>query len=255
MIIHGLQKLTLLDYPEHLAAVLFTGSCNFRCPFCQNGSLVLNPAKEPVIPEDEIFSLLKKRRGILTGVCITGGEPTLHQDLPEFIKKIKELGYQVKLDTNGTNPSMVKQLYSDGLLDYVAMDIKTSRSNYALVSGCPGISMEKLQETIDFLMTSDLEYEFRTTVVKGLHTHTDFEDIGQWIAGARRYYLQSYQDSDRILQKEQQYTSDASHIPSMDSSRILFELTTFTPKEMKELLAVVLPAIPSAKLRGIDDEA
>lgn len=236
MLIHGLQKLTLLDYPEHLAAVCFTGSCNFRCPFCQNGSLVLNPSGEPVIPEEEIFSLLKKRSGILTGVCITGGEPTLHSDLPEFIKKIKELGYQVKLDTNGTNPAMIKHLYQKGLLDYVAMDIKASRSNYPLVSGCPNVPMEKLQESIDFLMNGSLEYEFRTTVVKGLHTPEDFSDISQWIAGAKHYYLQSYRDSDLILQKNQ------------------LAMSAFSEKEMKEFLALVLPSIPSAKLRGIDTE-
>lgn len=235
MLIHGLQKLTLLDYPEHLAAVLFTGSCNFRCPFCQNGSLVLTPQEEPVIPEEEILSLLKKRRGVLTGVCITGGEPTLHHDLPDLIAKIKSLGYQVKLDTNGTNPAMVKQLYQDGLLDYVAMDIKTSRANYPLVSGCSNIPMEKLQETIDFLMTSGIEYEFRTTVVKGLHTSGDFVDIGNWLSGAKRYFLQSYKDSEYILQKGQ------------------LEMSAFTPDEMKEFLALVLPAIPSAKLRGVDE--
>lgn len=234
MLIHGLQNLTLLDYPEHLAAVLFTGSCNFRCPFCQNGSLVLNPSKEPVIPEEDILSFLKKRRGVLTGVCITGGEPTLHSDLPELIKKIKDLGYQIKLDTNGTHPAMVKQLAREGLLDYVAMDLKTSRPNYALVSGCSHVSMKSLQETIDFLMNGTLEYEFRTTVVRGLHTASDFQDIGQWIAGAKRYFLQSYKDSEYILQKKQ------------------FEMSAFSTEEMKELLDLVLPSIPSAKLRGIE---
>lgn len=236
MLIHGLQKLTLLDYPEHLAAVFFTGSCNFRCPFCQNGSLVLHPSTEPVVPEEEIFSFLKKRKGVLTGVCITGGEPTLHSDLPEFVKKIKDLGYQVKLDTNGTNPSMIKHLCQEKLLDYVAMDIKTSRPNYPLVSGCPGVSMEKLQESIDFLMNGTLEYEFRTTVVKGLHTSSDFEDISQWITGAKRYFLQSYRDSEAVLQKDQ------------------LEMSAFSSKEMQEFLGILLPFIPSAQLRGIDLE-
>lgn len=246
MLIHGLQKLTLLDYPEHLAAVLFTGSCNFRCPFCQNGSLVLNPQGEPVIPEQEIFSFLKKRRGILTGVCITGGEPTLYRDLPEMIRKIKDLGYQVKLDTNGTNPSMVKQLYQDKLIDYVAMDVKTSRSNYPAVSGCPGISLNSIQETIDFLMTSGIDYEFRTTAVKGLHTLADFEDIALWIAGAKRYFLQSYQDSGRILQREQQIagTGAAFELPT---------LSAFPPEELRSFLTAVLPSVPSARLRGIDE--
>lgn len=234
MLIHGLQKLTLLDYPEHLAAVFFTGSCNFRCPFCQNSRLVLRPCAEPIIPAEELFSFLKKRKGVLTGVCITGGEPTLHSDLPEFVKKIKDLGYQVKLDTNGTNPSMIKHLCQEELLDYVAMDIKTSRPNYPLVSGCPGVSMEKLQESIDFLMNGTLEYEFRTTVVKGLHTSSDFEDISQWITGAKRYFLQSYRDSEAVLQKDQ------------------LEMSAFSSKEMQEFLGILLPFIPSAQLRGID---
>lgn len=252
MRIHGLQKLTLLDYPEHLAAVLFAGSCNFRCPFCQNGSLVLNPGEEPVISEEEIFSFLKKRRGILTGVCITGGEPTLYSDLPELIEKIKSFGYQVKLDTNGTNPAMVKQLYQDHLIDYVAMDLKSSRPNYPVVSGCPGLSLAKLQETIDFLMNTPIEYEFRTTVVKGLHTRNDFEDIAQWIPGAKRYFLQSYQDSGRILQQEQQKQRILSEAPSPASSK-LPALSAFSLGEMQEFLALLLPSIPSVKLRGIEE--
>lgn len=248
MLIHGLQKLTLLDYPEHLAAVLFTGSCNFRCPFCQNGSLVLHPQTEPVIPEEEILSFLRKRRGVLTGVCITGGEPTLSSDLPQFAAKIKELGYQIKLDTNGTHPAMVKTLYQSGLLDYVAMDIKTSRFGYPTVSGCPELSLEKLQETIEFLMTSGIEYEFRTTVVKGLHTPEDFRDIAAWIAGAKRYFLQSYQDSAHILLLEQRRCSKG----LSDQEVSLPILSPFSPEELKALLNIVLPAIPSAKLRGIE---
>lgn len=247
MLIHGMQKLTLLDYPEHLAAVLFTGCCNFRCPFCQNGSLVLAPGKEPVIPEEEIFSFLKKRRGILTGVCITGGEPTLYPDLPDLIRKIKALGYQVKLDTNGTNPAMIKALLKEGLLDYVAMDIKSSRQNYRKVSGCPGISLETIQETIDVLTSAPVEYEFRTTVVKGLHEKKDFSDIAQWLAGAKRYFLQTYQDSNRILQKE---LAKGAANPSSPSA--LSKLEPFSPEEMEEFLSILKAAIPSALLRGTD---
>lgn len=251
MLIHGMQKLTLLDYPEHLAAVLFTGGCNFRCPFCQNGSLVLAPEREPVIPPEEIFAFLKKRAGILTGVCITGGEPTLQADLPEFIERIKTLGYSVKLDTNGTNPSMVKQLCKNGLLDYVAMDIKSSRGQYAAVSGRPGISLEKLQETIDFLMQSHLEYEFRTTVVRGLHTEEDFLDIAQWLKGCKRYFLQSYQDSERILQREQLHLSPPQN-SSQEALPAPSPLETYSPEEMKRFLSLLLPSIPSAKLRGME---
>ncbi len=245
MLIHGMQKLTLLDYPEHLAAVLFTGSCNFRCPFCQNGSLVLAPGREPVIPEEEIFSFLKKRRGILTGVCITGGEPTLYPDLPDLIRKIKALGYQVKLDTNGTNPAMIKALFEEGLLDYVAMDIKSSRQNYRKVSGCPVLSLDSLQETIDFLTSSSVEYEFRTTVVKGLHEKEDFADIAQWLAGAKRYFLQAYQDSGQILL--QMLAGKTADSPSP-----LPKLEPFSPEEMEEFLSILKPTIPSARLRGTD---
>jgi len=245
MLIHGMQKLTLLDYPEHLAAVLFTGSCNFRCPFCQNGSLVLAPGKEPVIPEEEIFSFLKKRKGILTGVCITGGEPTLYPELPDLIRKIKALGYPVKLDTNGTNPSMIKALFAEGLLDYVAMDIKSSRKNYGKASGCPGISLDTLQETIDFLTSASVEYEFRTTVVKGLHETEDFSDIAQWLAGAKRYFLQTYQDSGRILQRELAERNTAISSP-------LLKLEPFSPEEMEVFLSILKPTIPSALLRGTD---
>lgn len=238
MKIHGLQKLTLLDYPEHLAAVLFTGSCNFRCPFCQNGSLVLDPSSEPVIPEADILAFLKKRIGILDGVCITGGEPTLHSDLPRLIRQIKALGYLIKLDTNGTNPAMVKYLSQEKLLDYVAMDIKASRQNYGNVSGCPQLSLAPVQETIDFLIHSGLEYEFRTTAVKGLHTLDDFEDIAEWLAGDSRYYIQNYRSSDLILQRLQG-GSDT--------------LASFSTEEMQHFLSQVRKHLPNACLRGVDE--
>ena len=243
MLIHGMQKLTLLDYPGHLAAVLFTGNCSFRCPFCQNGSLVLTPQSEPVIPEDTVFSFLKKRTGILTGVCVTGGEPTLHADLPQFLEKIKALGYLVKLDTNGTNPSMVRDLFHAHLMDYVAMDIKASRANYARVCGLPRVSLDSVQETADFLMHSGVEYEFRTTVVKGLHTEADFLDIADWLKGCQRYFLQSFQDSEHILQREPGYTAPGAAYT---------ELSSFSPESLEHFRQIVLPAIPSAKLRGVD---
>ncbi len=239
MLIHGMQKLTLLDYPGQLAAVLFTGSCDFRCPFCQNGSLVLAPQSEPVIPEQTIFSFLKKRAGVLTGVCVTGGEPTIHADLPQFLKKIKDLGYLVKLDTNGTNPGLVKQLAKEGLIDYVAMDIKSSRASYPKVSGIRDLDLDPLQETIDFLMSSGLDYEFRTTVVKGLHTKADFLDIADWLKGCRRYFLQSYRDSEYILQQ-------------VEGGNDLLELSAYSPEELEEFRQMILPSIPSAELRGVE---
>jgi pyruvate formate lyase activating enzyme len=199
MQIHGFNKLTLLDYPGHLAATIFLGGCNMRCPFCHNASLVTSVACQPTIPVDEVLSVLAKRKNILEGVCITGGEPTLYPDLPEFIATVKALGFKVKLDTNGTNPSMMKALVKDALIDYVAMDIKNTKDKYYLTSGVTNINIDLLNESISFLLTSPLCYEFRTTIVKEYHTELDILSIGQWIAGAKAYYLQSYQDSGDIL--------------------------------------------------------
>ncbi len=199
MQIHGLNKTTLLDYPKHLAALVFLGGCNMRCPFCQNASLVTDPGSQPVIPEEELFAYLNKRRNILEGVCISGGEPTLYSDLPELIAKIKSLGYLVKLDTNGTNPVMLKQLVKDHLVDYVAMDIKNSREHYAKTSGASENLLTLVEESVAYLKTSPVEYEFRTTIVKELHTRQDMVAIGQWLKGAQAYYLQSYRDSEDIL--------------------------------------------------------
>ena len=250
MRIGGLQKLTLLDYPGKVACTVFLSGCNLRCPYCHNPGLVLPEQSEgSEIPEAEVLSFLERRKGKLDGVCITGGEPTLQKDLPELTEKIRALGYQVKLDTNGTNPSMVKQLYQDHLIDYVAMDLKASRQNYPVVSGCPAISLEKLQETMEFLMNSGIDYEFRTTVVKGLHTKHDFEDIACWIPGAKRYFLQSYQDSGHILiQEQQRLSAEQASAPRMQQA-----LSAFTAEEMKEFLQLVQPSIPSARLRGIED--
>jgi len=170
-----------------------------RCPFCQNASLVLNPSAQPAIPEEEVFALLEKRKNLLEGVCISGGEPTLYPDLPAFIKKIKLLGYKVKLDTNGLNPSMIKTLVKDNLIDYIAMDIKNSKKNYSQTCGVPYIDISKLEESVAYLLSSSLEYEFRTTVIKELHIKDDILAIGQWIQGAKAYYLQTYKDSSDII--------------------------------------------------------
>lgn len=200
MKIHGFNKLTLLDYPGHLGATLFLGSCNFRCPFCQNAGLVLNPEAEPYIEEAEVLAYLKKRQGILEGVCVTGGEPTLSRDLPQFIEKLKSLGYLVKLDTNGSNPSMIRSLVESGLIDYVAMDIKTSPENYGRVAGCINITMDTIEESVEYLMDCGIDYEFRTTVVRELHTVEDFYKIGAWLHGCRQYFLQAYKDSENVIQ-------------------------------------------------------
>lgn len=199
MEIHGFNKTTLLDYPGHVAATIFTGGCNFRCPFCHNGNLVLHPASEPTIAEEEVFAYLKKRRGILEGACITGGEPTLQADLREFIVRIKELGYLIKLDTNGYKPQIIWRLMEEGLLDYVAMDVKASLPNYKKASGCPGLDLSRIEESIAILKSNRIPYEFRTTVVKGIHSVEEFDSIGRLLEGAKTYYLQAFRENVNVL--------------------------------------------------------
>lgn len=200
MIIHGIQKLTLVDYPGKCACILFSGACNFRCPFCQNGSLVLHPENEPVISNDEIFSFLKKRRNMLEGVVVTGGEPTINSDLIAFLGLIKELGYSVKLDTNGYLPSVLEKAVESGNVDYVAMDIKTSLDEYDILTGV-STDTSRIRESIDFLLEGNVDYEFRTTVVKELHKRENFVKIGETIRGAKRYFLQSFVQSEDTIEK------------------------------------------------------
>ena len=199
MKIHGFQSLTLLDYPGKVACTVFLGGCNFRCPVCQNTGLVLSPEREAVVPMEEVLGVLRKRRGMLDGVCITGGEPTLTSDLPEFIGRVREMGYLVKLDTNGYRPDVLEKLLENGMLDYVAMDIKSSRERYAKVAGLPGLDLNRIQRSVELLMGGNVDYEFRTTVAQGLHTREDIEAVGKWLQGCRRYFLQNYQESDQVM--------------------------------------------------------
>lgn len=229
--IHGLNKTTLLDYPGRIAATIFLGSCNFRCPFCQNSSLVLQPAEEPVIPEEEVLSFLQKRQGILEGVCISGGEPTLAADLTDFIRQIRSLGYPVKLDTNGTNPALVKYLAENDLIQMTAVDIKACPENYPSLCGMLHPNLEAVRETVDFLLHGKMDYEFRTTVVKELHNEHDFVQIGQWLKGARAYYLQAYKDSDEVLQ------------PGFSS---------YSLEELEHFREILQATIPVVGIRGID---
>lgn len=205
MLIAGLNKTTLLDYPGRVAATVFVGGCNFRCPFCHNGGLVLDPLYQGVYSEEEILSFLKKRKSVLRGVCITGGEPTLHADLPEFIEKIRALGYQVKLDTNGYAPHVLEQLLGKQMVDYVAMDIKNCREKYAMTVGtCDEDSkfcLDRLEQSVELLKQSGIDYEFRTTVVKELHTGEDLLKIAEWIKGCPRYFLQQYQDNENVIRQ------------------------------------------------------
>ena len=200
MKICGLNKTTLLDYPGCVAATVFAGGCNFRCPFCHNGDLVLHSAKMKEYSEEEVLNFLNKRKNVLEGVCVTGGEPTLYSDLPEFIAKIKAMGYKVKLDTNGSNPKMLKRLVEGKLVDYVAMDIKAPVSEYNKVCGVQ-VDTESVQQSVAYLKQGEIPYEFRTTVVKELHTKQDILEIGKWILGAENYYLQSYRETDENICK------------------------------------------------------
>ncbi len=198
MVFGGLQKLTLLDFPGVVACTLFTRGCNFLCPFCHNATLVNRLSEAQTISDGEVLSYLKKRVGILEGVCITGGEPLLHPELKDFIKQVKALGYKVKLDTNGSKPKYLKELVSEGLIDYVAMDIKNCFEKYPLTAGVQ-LDLSDIEESIDFLMEGSIPYEFRTTVADGLHTVEDIEKIAKRISGANKYFLQNFLDSGDII--------------------------------------------------------
>lgn len=225
MNIHGFNKSTLLDYPRHLAATIFIGGCNMRCPFCHNASLVLRPNTQPIIPKEEVLSYLNKRRNILEGVCITGGEPTLYKELPHFISQIKQIGLKVKLDTNGTNPEMIKKLAKNKLIDYVAMDIKNSREKYKATAGNRDIPMDKINESVSLLLEDIVEYEFRSTIVNELHSENDIISIGKWINGARTYYLQAYKDSGDLI-------STGHSSPSKEQLRAYKELLSAYVKQV-----------------------
>ena len=231
MRICGLNKTTLLDYPGRVAATIFTGGCNYRCPFCQNGGLVTDVQDQPVIPEEEVLQFLSKRKGILEGVCITGGEPTLQKDLPLYMERIRSMGYDIKLDTNGTNPALVKELVEAGLVAKVAMDIKTSPDRYSVLAGVPDARMDAVRETAEYLLHGKVEYEFRTTVVKELHSEQDFHEIAGWLSGARAYYLQEYQDSDMVLVKG---------------------FHGCTLEEMEHYRDILLTTMETVEIRGID---
>ncbi len=196
---HGFNKTTLLDFPKHLACTAFTGRCNLRCPFCHNADLVLCPETQPTIPEDSILSVLERRKDTLEGICITGGEPTLQKDLLPFMARCKELGYLVKLDTNGTRPDVIREALERGLLDYIAMDIKNSPARYAETSGLPTVRLSDFEASIALIRESGIPYEFRTTVVKEYHTAEDFLAIGEWLKGSRTYALQSFKDSGNVI--------------------------------------------------------
>ena len=196
---NGFQKLTLLDYPEKTACTLFTAGCNFRCPFCHNAALVTHIDNSNCFSEEYVLDYLKKRKGILDGVCITGGEPLMHTDLPEFIKKVKDLGYLVKLDTNGSYPERLSSLIDSALVDYVAMDIKNCREKYLQTADCSIELLQNVDKSVEILKQKKVDFEFRTTIVKEYHTIDDVEKIAEWINGCDKYFLQSFIDSGDVI--------------------------------------------------------
>lgn len=218
MKIAGLSKLTLLDFPGRMACIVFTEGCNFRCPFCHNASLVTHTGENAEVSEQEFFSFLKKRKGILDGVVITGGEPTIAEGLYEFIAEVRRMGYPVKLDTNGSFPDRVQRLLDDGMLDYIAMDIKTTRENYPKVTGV-AVDYDKIARSIELIRQSGIPHEFRTTVVRGLHTEEDIVNIARMLGGEESYFLQGFVDSGDILAKGCEAFSDAEMHTMLDAAR------------------------------------
>jgi len=239
MVFGGIQKLTLIDYPEKTACTLFTIGCNFNCPFCQNSSLIdITAGERPVqnkyeISETEVLKFLETRKGLLDGVCISGGEPLIQDELEGFIKKVKTLGFSIKLDTNGSNPQKLEKLVTSGAISNVAMDIKNSPEKYALTIGIPGYDVSPVQESVSFLLSNTVPYEFRTTVVKEFHIENDLLAIVNWISGAENYFIQGFNDSDGVL-----YSG----------------LNGYSDDEMNGLLNSIKNVLPSAKLRGVPEK-
>lgn len=232
MRISGLQKTTLLDYPGLVACIIFTKGCNFTCPFCQNSSLIKNDNNE-TIDEEEIYTYLEKRKKIIDGVVISGGEPTIHKDLRTFISRIKEMGYKVKLDTNGYNPKVLKDLIEHNLLDYVAMDIKADISTYSKISGCTNFNIDNILESINILNNSNISFEFRTTVMKEYHNIETLSNIIDLIGSKANYYIQNFKLSDSVIDKD---------------------LTSFTDEELLNIQKILSKKNKNIKLRGLYSE-
>lgn len=264
MKIHGLQKMTLLDFPGKVACTVFLGGCNFRCPYCHNFELV-DGTMAPQLDDVSLLAFLDKRRGLLDAVCISGGEPLLNPGLPQLVRTVKEMGFAVKLDTNGTSPDALTAMIADGLLDYVAMDIKASPRNYAVATGLKPLAsttgagatptpavmaaamaestgttaissassasalFDAVQRSVDILLKSGIEFEFRTTLVRGIHDENEIREICNWIKGAKRYFLQPFVDRDTVPQRG---------------------LEAPNHYEIERLLAVAREAIPNAEIRG-----
>ena len=232
MQITGIQKLTLLDYPGTVACTVFTAGCNFRCPFCHNAMLVLpEQITQDYLTDDEVFDFLRRRRGVLDGVAVTGGEPLLHKDIPEFLERVKELGYKIKLDTNGSNPALLREIVEKKLVDRVAMDIKNSPELHAETIGFEHFDLAPVEESKNLLLSGSMDYEFRTTVVKGIHTRESLIEAAKWIRGAKEYYLQQFKDSGNLVLGE--------------------GLSAYDEKQMRALADAVREYIPAVEVRGV----
>lgn len=232
MLVSGLQKLTLLDYPGQVACTVFTGGCNFRCPYCHNASLVLPERLGAQDGTDAALAFLEKRRGVLDGVAVTGGEPLLHDDLPDFLRAVRTMGYKIKLDTNGSFPERLRAVVEEGLADRVAMDIKNAPDLYARTAGLRLLDIAAVERSKNYLLEGHVAYEFRTTAVRGLHTAESLREAAAWISGAAEYYLQQFRDSGDLLAAS--------------------GLGAFTDEEMRALADAVRPIVPSVRLRGVD---
>ena len=230
MKIHGLQKMTLLDFPGRVACTVFFGGCDMRCPYCHNAEL-LDGTAPAVMDDAELLAFLKKRQGLLDGVCFTGGEPLLQKDLPDFAAKVRELGYPVKLDTNGNHPDRLEKMIREDLVQYVAMDIKNSPERYAETAGLRQLDLAPIRESVRMLMEGKTDYEFRSTAVAELHDDESFEQIGQWIKGAKRYFLQRFTDRDTV-------PFQGLHSPGKE--------------QMEHWAEIIRPYVPAVELRGVE---
>ena len=232
MYICGLQKLSMVDFPGKLSATVFTGGCNLRCPFCHNAPLVTHVASTPILSQEEVLDFLMHRQGLLDGVVLSGGEPLLQAGAADFLRAVRDLGFAVKLDTNGCYPDALEDILRRGLVDYVAMDVKNSPERYGLTVGVPDLDLAPIRRSIDLIRSSGLDYEFRTTVVRELHTAADLAAIGQWLRGSRRYALQKFVDSGDLV-------SDAPFHAHSD-------------QELRDMAAYLEPCFQQVLLRGVE---
>lgn len=231
MYICGLQKLAMVDYPGKIAATVFTGGCNLRCPFCHNALLVTRLNETPEISQSEVLDFLSSRKKLLDGVVLSGGEPLMQPDAADFLRAVRDMGFAVKLDTNGCYPDRLAALLEEGLVDYVAMDIKNCREKYAGTVGIPGFDTAPVEESVRLLRDSGVEYEFRTTLVRELHQPQDLVSIGRWLEGAPKYYLQNFEDSGNVIKSG---------------------LSGFTALELQDFAALAAPFFGCVSIRGTD---